>query len=211
MIKRRLLPMTAFAGTALLILTACGNSDTQARSSTTAAPSSVSSSPASSGSHNDEDVTFAQNMVGHHQQAIQMSDIILAKQGIDPRVIDLANQIKAAQSPEIQQMQAWLSQWGQPTMPSSMAPATSMPGMPGHSGTPGMMSEQDMEALRNAQGLDASKLFLTQMIQHHQGAITMAQHEIHSGQYSPAITLAQSVVTNQQQEINTMQTILSSL
>lgn len=51
-------------------------------------------------------------MIPHHQQAIQMSDIVLAKQGIDPRVIDLANQIKAAQGPELQQMQGWLTQWG---------------------------------------------------------------------------------------------------
>ena len=59
--------------------------------------------------------------------------------------------------------------------------------------------------------VDASKLFLTQMTQHHQGAITMAQDEIKSGQYSPAIALAHSIVTNQQREINTMQGILSSL
>jgi uncharacterized protein (DUF305 family) len=62
-------------------------------------------------------------------------------------------------------MQGWLSQWG-------LAP---MPSMSGHDmpGTSGMMSEQDMTALKNAQGVDASKLFLTQMIAHHEGAITM--------------------------------------
>lgn len=54
-------------------------------------------------------------------------------------------------------------------------------------GMDGMMSEQDIQALTNAQGVDASKLFLTQMIQHHQGAITMAQSEIKSGQYSPLL------------------------
>ncbi|EUA27884.1 hypothetical protein I553_9216 [Mycobacterium xenopi 4042] len=73
------------------------------------------------------------------------------------------------------------------------------------------MSEQDMQALQNAQGVDASKLFLTQMIKHHQGAITMAQKEIKSGHYQPATALAQSIVTSQQQEINTMQSILGSL
>ncbi|ASL09484.1 DUF305 domain-containing protein [Mycobacterium intracellulare] len=76
---------------------------------------------------------------------------------------------------------------------------------------PGMMSEKDMQALQNAQGLDASKLFLTQMIGHHQGAITMAQNEIKSGQYQPATALAHSVATSQQQEITTMQSILDSL
>ena len=146
-----------------------------------------------------------------------MSDIILGKQGIDPRVVQLANQIKAAQGPEIQQMQSWLSQWGQPTMPmmpnGGMTPQSPMPGMSNMPGArmSGMMSEQDMQALQNAQGVDASKLFLTQMIQHHQGAITMAQNEITSGQYPAAIALAHSIVTSQQQEIDTMQSILASL
>jgi uncharacterized protein (DUF305 family) len=170
-----------------------------------------------------------------------MSDVILGKQGIDPRVIDLANQIKAAQGPEIQQLQTWLNQWGQPATPGGMSPSSTMPGMPGmpsqsgmpgmpsqsgmpgmpsHSGMPGMpgmggmdgmMSEQDMQALRDAQGVDASKLFLNQMIQHHQGAISMAQHEIQSGQYSAATAMAQSIVNTQQKEITTMQTILGSL
>lgn len=218
-IRRRLLTTTAAAVAALLTLTACvGSGNRAGPGSTVAGSSGASSSPAGSQAHNGEDVMFSQRMIAHHQQAIQMSDIILGKQGIDPRVIDLANRIKAAQGPEIQQLQTWLNQWGQPTtMPSSMAPETTMPGMPPHSGMPGMsgmdgmMSEQDMQALQNAQGVDASRLFLTQMIKHHQGAIAMAQNEIKSGQYSPALALAHSVVTNQQQEITTMQTILSSL
>jgi uncharacterized protein (DUF305 family) len=80
-----------------------------------------------------------------------------------------------------------------------------MPGMTG------MMSEEDMTALQKAQGVEASKLFLTQMIQHHQGAITVAQNEIDSGQYPAAIAMAQSIVTSQQQQINTMQSMLASL
>src|SRR6185295_2083007 len=150
--------------------------------------------------HNDADVMFAQHMIPHHQQAIEMSDMLLGKQGIDPRVVQLAKQIKAAQGPEIQQMQGWRSQWGQPTM--SMAPGMVMPGM---------LADQDISALQNAQGADASKLLLTGMIQHHQGAIAMAQDEIKSCQNPPAVALAHSIVTSQQQEIITMQTILGSL
>lgn len=82
-----------------------------------------------------------------------------------------------------------------------------MPGMP----MAGMMSAEDMAALQNAQGVEASKLFLTQMIEHHQGAITMAQAEIDSGQSLPAITLARSIIDTQQKEITTMQGILASL
>ena len=182
-----------------------------------------------------------------------MSDMVLGKQGIDPRVVDLAKQIKAAQGPEIQQMQTWLSQWGMPTMPmmpggsmpgtkmpgdggmpsqsmmpspsttpsQSMMPSPSrapgqsmMPGMPGMSGMPGMdgmMSDEDMTALQNAEGVEASKLFLTQMIKHHQGAISMAQNEINTGQYPEATAMARSIVTSQQQEIDTMTKLLGAL
>jgi uncharacterized protein (DUF305 family) len=200
--RRRALTIGAAALAALLTVTACSSSGNQ--SATSAMSSAGSSAPSTSApatsAHNQADVTFAQNMIPHHQQAIQMSDIILGKQGIDPRVVQLANQIKAAQGPEIQQMQSWLSQWGQPTM--SMAPGMLMPGM---------LPDQDMTALQNAQGVDASKQFLTGMIQHHQGAIAMAQDEIKSGQYPPAVALAHSIATTQQQEITTMQSILASL
>jgi uncharacterized protein (DUF305 family) len=101
-------------------------------------------------------------------------------------------------------MQGWLTQWGTPSMPP----------MSGHgdmAGMSGMMSEQDMTALKDAQGVDASKLYLTQMIAHHEGAITMAQSEIKDGQYPPAVGMARAIVTSQQQEIDTMKGILASL
>ena len=201
------LAIGAAAMAALITLTACSSSDKSPQSTATA--SSTSAAAPAADAHNQADVTFAQQMIPHHQQAIQMSDTLLAKQGIDPRVIGLANQIKAAQGPEIQQMQGWLTQWGQPTsMPSMNMPGHDMPGM--NSGQ-GMMSEQDMAALRNAQGVAASKLFLTQMITHHEGAIAMAQTEISSGQYPAAVAMARSIVTSQQQEIDTMKGIIGTL
>lgn len=156
---------------------------------------------------------FAHMMIPHHHQAIEMSDTIMGKQGIDPRVIDLAKQIKAAQGPEIDTMQGWLNQWGMTGMPGMTGlPGThNMPGMDDMPGMDGMMSPADMQALQNAQGVDASKLFLTGMIKHHQGAITMAQNEIKNGQFADAIALAKSIATSQQNEIDTMNQILSSL
>lgn len=233
----RKLTSGAAALAALVTVTACGGPTNEQAN---AAPPNATTSPSATAAHNDVDVMFAQHMIPHHQQAIEMSDIVLAKQGIDLRVIQLAGQIKAAQAPEIEQMQGWLDQWGQPSMPNmpghSMMPSPTempgMPGMPGHSmmptesgmpgrpdndmmpgmdGMSGMMSEQDMNALRNAQGIDASKLFLQQMITHHQGAIMMAQHEISAGQYPDTVALARSIESSQQQEINTMQGILGSL
>lgn len=86
-----------------------------------------------------------------------------------------------------------------------------MPGMSGMPGMDGMMSEEDMTALQNAQVVAAAKLYLTQMVKHHQGAITMAQTEIKDGQYPDTIAMARSIVTSQQQEIDTMNKILASL
>ena len=192
---------------ALVVTAGCSSSDSAgehpAEHSTSASTTASPAAP-SAEAHNDADVMFAQQMIPHHTQAVEMSDTLLAKQGIDPRVTELANQIKAAQGPEIQQMQGWLTQWGTPSMPP-MSGHGDMPGMSG------MMSEQDMTALKDAQGVDASKLFLTQMIAHHEGAITMAQSEIKDGQYPPAVEMARAIVTTQQQEIDTMNGILSSL
>ncbi|HEX9834064.1 MAG TPA: DUF305 domain-containing protein [Mycobacterium sp.] len=214
MTKKRSVAIGAVAFAALFPLAACGDSGGgQASQGTTSASPTTTSVAAEA--HNQADVMFAQHMIPHHQQAIEMSDMILAKQGIDPRVVELANQIKAAQGPEIEQMQGWLKEWGQPTMPGMPGPG-GMPGMsemPGMPGMPmaGMMSAEDMAALQNAQGVEASKLFLTQMIEHHQGAITMALTEIDSGQSHPAITLAQSIIAAQQKEIDTMEGILATL
>jgi uncharacterized protein (DUF305 family) len=205
--SKRMILIGAGAVAVLVISTACSSSNESEHpaghspsSSATAAPSSTAAAEA----HNDADVMFAQHMIPHHTQAIEMSDILLAKQGIDPRVTEVATQIKAAQAPEIQQMQGWLTQWGTPSMPP-MSGHGDMPGMSG------MMSEQDMTAVKDAQGVDAGKVFLTQMIAHHEGAITMAQSEIKDGQYPPAVEMARAIVTTQQQEIDTMNGILASL
>jgi uncharacterized protein (DUF305 family) len=200
--KRQVLATGAAALAALLAVTACSSSSNQTASSTTMSvtASVPSNSAVAAGPHNQADVAFAQDMIPHHQQAIQMSDIMSGKPGIDARVARLATDIKAAQGPEIQQMQGWLSQWAVPTV--SMAPGMTMTGM---------LTDQAIVALQNAQGIDADRQFLTGMIQHHQGAIEMAQEEIRSGQYPPALALAHSIVTSQQQQISTMQGLLASL
>ena len=189
----------------LAISTGCSCSDESGHPAGHAPSSSTTAAPgtAAAEAHNDADVTFTQHMIPHHTQAIEMSDTLLAKQGIDPRVTQLANEIKAAQGPEIAQMQGWLTQWGSPAMPP----------MSDHdmAGMTGMMSEHDMTALKDAQGVEATKLYLTQMVAHHEGAITMAQAEIKDGRYAPAIALAHSIATTQQQEIDTMKGILATL
>ncbi len=153
---------------------------------------------ASAQAFNDADIEFAMNMVAHHQQAIEMADLVLNKDGVDEQVINLAIGIKDAQGPEIETMNAWLDAWGVP----------SMSGMD-HGG--GMMSEDDMASLEAASGSEASSLFLEQMIEHHQGAIIMAQAEIANGENADTKQLAQKIVDDQTAEIETMQGLLASL
>ncbi|WP_395308853.1 DUF305 domain-containing protein [Mycobacterium sp. AMU20-3851] len=211
--------------TSTLVLSACSGGSTTSESSTAAASSSASSSvttSADAGTHNDADVAFAQGMIPHHEQAVEMSDMLLSKQGVDPAVVSLANEIKAAQAPEIEKMQGWLQQWGASSTPStsnSDMPGHNMPGhdmsgggmgdMPDMGGSGhGMMSEEDMAALQNAQGAEAGSLFLEQMIEHHEGAVTMAQQEIDNGQFPAAVDMARSIVTSQQAEIDEMRALL---
>ena len=160
------------------------------------------SSSAATANVNDADVMFAQMMIPHHQQAVEMSDMILNKEGIDPGVLALASDIKAAQQPEIDQLQEWLDEWGVGSGTGSMEDM-------GPGG--GMMSEGDMAALQAATGAEASRLFLEQMTMHHEGAITMAQDEVDNGQNPDVIAMAQTIIDTQTAEIATMKELLAQL
>lgn len=210
--KTRTVVTGAAALAAMAVIGACSTAGTKDANSSPAPTSAQSATSAQAAPHNRADMMFAHMMIPHHEQAIEMSDIILSKQDIDPRVVDLATQIKAAQGPEIEQMQGWLKQWGMKM--EGMPPMGDMPGhggMGNMAGMEGMMSPAQMEALKNAQGLQASELFLTGMIEHHEGALTMAQDEITNGQFPDAITMAKSILQSQQTEIDTMNQILDSL
>ena len=212
----KLMMLSAGAVVAAALVAGCSNgtADKTAGDTANTSTTSAAAAPQVTGeAHNDADVMFAHHMIPHHQQAVEMSDVLLAKPGVDPRVTELATQIKAAQGPEIEQMQRWLKQWGNPPMPPM--PHGDMPhGDMGHGDMPamqGMVSDADMTALRNAQGVEAAKLYLTHMIAHHEGAITMAKDEIDDGQYAPAVEMARAIVSSQQQEIDAMGQILGSL
>ena len=171
---------------------------------------SVSESPAAT--FNAVDEMFVMMMIPHHQQAIEMADIALAKDGVDPRVSDLAEQVKAAQGPEIERMLGWLEDWGIAYDPD----AESGHGMDHGSGDDlmsgdGMMSAEDMTALQDAPGAEASRLFLEQMIVHHEGAVDMARMAISGGQHPDVVRLAQQVVDDQTAEIATMEDLLTQL
>lgn len=177
-----------------------GSAATPAASSSPTAGSGASATPAA-GPHNDADVMFATMMIPHHTQAIEMSDLVLAKTGIDAKVVDLATRIKAAQGPEVDQMHGWLAGWG--VDPS----AGGMGGM--DHGSDGMMNQADMDALKDADGDQATELFLTGMVKHHQGAVQMAQTELDDGSNPDAKKLAETIITTQKTEITEMNKLLA--
>ena len=184
--------------TALLALAGCASTTSSGgMDNMPGMGSSASASPAAD--VNNADMQFTMMMIPHHEQAVEMADMILAKDGIDERVLTLAEQIKAAQGPEIELMESWLDEWG--------TPMGDMDGMD-HGG---MMSGNDMQALEAATGAEASRLFLEQMIVHHQGAIDMAQDEVDNGLNPDVIALAENIIASQTTEITTMEDILATL
>ncbi|MBT2502125.1 DUF305 domain-containing protein [Curtobacterium sp. ISL-83] len=158
------------------------------------------STSATASVHNDQDVMFAQGMLPHHQQAIEMSDMLLKKgTGVRADVVTLAKQITTEQRPEITQLRSWLTSWGA---------GTSMSGMD-HSMS-GMMSDSDMTALDTASADDAGKLFLQQMVEHHTSAVDMAKTEVATGKNPDAVAMAKSIVSSQTEQITRMEDLLAS-
>lgn len=181
--------------------------------------SSDSKSPSDSRSEpvlgvNAADRMFVMMMIPHHEQAIEMSDIILSKEGVDPRVAAMAQQIKDGQLPEIDLMTSWQDSWSNGegrdnSMMNGMDHDHMGSGMGSRMG--GMLSDGEMDALRAATGSEANQLFLEGMIAHHEGAILMAQEEIDNGENSDVLALCEQIVVTQEEEIVTMREILASL
>jgi uncharacterized protein (DUF305 family) len=155
--------------------------------------------------HNAQDVTFAQQMIPHHTQAVDMAKLVPTR-STNAKIVDLASQIEKAQSPEIQQMQGWLTTWGVTSSTSSMPGMSSSMSMPGMSGgVTGGMTDADMQQLAGAKGTQFDSMWLSMMIAHHQGAIDMAKTEVAQGSNAEAKSLAQKIIDGQQAEITEMQ------
>ncbi len=153
---------------------------------------------------NAADVQFAQMMIPHHQQAVEMADLATTRAS-DPEIKQLAATIKGAQQPEIDTMTGWLTSWKQPT---------AQPGghnMPGMGNMPGMMSEQDMTKLKSLSGNEFDREFARMMIAHHNGAIQMARDEQKDGSNPDAKRLATMIEQAQTTEVAQLQKILDRL
>ena len=197
--KKLLFALLALA--VALTLAACGSDDD---GGVVGADDGATSSSVKEVDHNHADVTFAQGMIPHHEQAIEMAEMAL-EQASAPEVRDLAERIKAAQGPEIETLRGWLEEWGE-----EEASDDSMGGME-HGASSGMMSEDDMSALGELEGAEFEREFLTMMKEHHEGAIAMAETELEDGKFEAALEMAQEIIDTQSAEIEEINELMASL
>lgn len=183
--RRTLLALAA----ATVLVTGCGSSDT----------------------HNDADVAFAQQMVPHHEQAVTMSDLALEpERGASAQVRALAEQIGSAQDSEIDQMNGWLEKWdegGGDSEHGGHGGGHDDDHGDGHgsgAGHEGMLTDEQLDELAAATGAEFDELWLTSMIAHHEGAITMAQKAVDDGKDPEVRELAEQIMQVQQDEIAQM-------
>ncbi|GGZ73240.1 MULTISPECIES: DUF305 domain-containing protein [Streptomyces] len=214
-LRRRLALVGAITAGGLL-LAACGGNDMEGMDHGSGSSASATATPTAGdnpapGAFNDADVMFAQMMIPHHEQAVEMAKLADGR-AADAEIKTLAADIEKAQGPEIETMKSWLKAWGKPESAEE-----SMPGMdhgPGgmdDSQMSGMMADDDMKKLEAAKGAEFDRMFAEMMIEHHKGAIAMAEDEQKSGRNATAKKLAAEVVNTQSAEVEKFEKILDRL
>lgn len=151
---------------------------------------------------------FARDMIVHHAQAVEMSEIIRPKTEND-RVRTLATDITLTQQAQIGQMQGWLNLWGLPVAGSE--PAMTWMGMSTEGRMPGMASQEEINRLRDLPPEEADRLFLQLMIPHHEAAIPMSDAVLERTSDPTVERLANAVVSSQEAEISIMQEMLRNM
>jgi len=173
---------------------------------------SVSAEPA----HNQHDVAFAAEMVPHHEQGLHLV-ALAADRHVTAEFAAITARIADGQSADLEQLTGWLTRWDEPTpttepLDESLLSQRSATGaMRGAMRTrmgPWALSAEDLQEVRTSRAADFEERWLRTMIVHHQGAISMARHEITQGEYPPAVELAEQIVTTQQAEVEEMRLLL---
>ncbi len=198
--KLHRLAASAIALTLIASLAACGSDDSTSADTTPAAKAPGGST--ATAALNDADIEFAQGMIAHHEQAIEMAEIALDPSvGASPEVVDLATRIKGAQDPEVELMTGWLTAAQEPVV---------MDATEGHdmSSMDGMMTAEQMDAMAAMTGTEFDQMWLEMMIAHHEGAISQSKTVKADGSNADVLALADQIITAQQGEITEMQAIL---
>lgn len=193
---RRALTLGA-AALIVLALGACAGDDHATMGSMTGSPRPSAASGATD--HDQADVMFSMMMVPHHEQALEMAALVPSRSD-DAALLDLARRIEAGQQPEIDLMNGWLEEWGARAMAGS-----------DHSGMGmgGMMSAADLRELRSLEGAPFERTWLEMMVEHHEGAIDMAEDVQRDGTHAGTRELAAAIIEAQQREIDEMRGMLA--
>ena len=188
--------ITAVLMAGAFLFTACGGHD-MSDMSTGSTDTNVTDSERG---FNYADIMFAQMMIPHHEQAIELADMAL-----DPtlmaseQVKALASQIKNAQDPEIDLMAQWLDEWEQPLMDMSVDHSMTMEGM---------LSVDELGAIGQMNGEEFDQAWIGAMIAHHKGAIEMANTVKAEGESALVQELADAIIEAQKSEIDTLELLL---
>lgn len=204
---KTLIALVAAVATALLVSSCTSPSSTSSDGHTDHTHGNESSAAAPNDAPNNAaDVAFVSGMIPHHEQAVEMSALV-PQRSTNPEVIKLAADISAAQGPEIQTMKGFLAQWN-----AGEGAGQEGAGHEGHDmgAMTGMVDDGSMAKLETLKGAEFDKLWLTSMIGHHEGAVTMAKTEIADGANADAKALADHIVTVQQAEIAQMKKMVAA-
>lgn len=199
---------TTFAATAALslglTLTACSGAE-DAGSTVEEGVETGTEAAEEVAAHNDADTEFAQMMIVHHEGAVEMAELAIEKADSD-EVRSLGERIAAAQQPEIDLMSGWLEAWGEE------APDDADMGAMDHGDMEmdGLDQEEVMAELGDLDGADFDQRFLELMVDHHQGAIDMAEELQDEGESTEARQLAEKIIGDQTEEIAEMQELLDN-
>ncbi|MFE7800525.1 DUF305 domain-containing protein [Nocardia sp. NPDC057440] len=202
-ITRTRITVAVAATAAALFAAGCGNDDSGSmpgmEHGSPSSAAATSTRPAARTDFNAADVTFLQMMYPHHAQAVEMAKLVPGRSG-NQQLLALATEVEKAQAPEMQQISTLLESFGQ------QAPAAAG----GHTGhdMEGMMTPEQMSSLHAASGVEFDRQWMTMMIDHHAGAIAMANTELATGANPDAKALAGAIVTAQQAEIGVMRAML---
>ena len=163
----------------------------------------------SSEDHNDADVAFAAAMVEHHAQAIQMANFTIGREGLDPRIAELAEEIRLSQTAEIDELAGLLRSWGEDVPETGYATGDSHSrddtAEGGHADMPGMMSTAEMEQLAGAPDAAFAEQWMQMMIEHHEGALVMVDEVQADGEHEELRDLAGEMESAQRTEIGDLE------
>jgi uncharacterized protein (DUF305 family) len=146
--------------------------------------------------HNDADIAFAQRMIPLEQQAVALSDALLAKQGVNSDVADIAGAIRQNDRPEIAQLQGWLKEWNAPAGPQA--------------GAAELASGPNITSIKAADPGQAGQIYLEQMIANREHTLALSKSEVDDGTYRATVAAAAGNQATQERQISTMKTLLGS-